>query len=70
LDSIAPPLRSFWSGQLLCEGLDASSATFRVGYHDAAYFNREYKSVFGLPPMRDMDRLRETSRESASLGAV
>jgi AraC-like DNA-binding protein len=47
---------------MLGEGLDAASAAYRVGYHDASYFNREYKSLFGLPPMRDMERLRE--RES------
>ena len=52
---------------MLGEGLDAASAAYRVGYHDAAYFNREYKSLFGLPPMRDMERLRETARESFSL---
>ncbi len=51
---------------MLGEGLDAASAAYRVGYHDAAYFNREYKSLFGLPPMRDMGRLRETVRESIS----
>jgi AraC-like DNA-binding protein len=54
---------------MLGEGLDAASAAYRVGYHDAAYFNREYKSLFGLPPMRDMERLRETARESFSLAA-
>ncbi len=43
---------------MLGEGLDAASAAYRVGYHDASYFNREYKSLFGLPPMRDMERLR------------
>jgi hypothetical protein len=36
-----------------------------VGYHDASHFNREYKSLFGIPPMRDMQRLREAARESA-----
>lgn len=25
------------------------------------HFNREYKSLFGLPPMRDVERLRETT---------
>ncbi len=50
---------------MLGEGLDAASAAYRVGYHDASYFNREYKGLFGLPPMRDMERLRETARESA-----
>jgi AraC-like DNA-binding protein len=45
---------------MLGEGLDAASAGHRVGYHNAAHFNREYKSLFGLPPMRDMERLRGT----------
>ena len=52
---------------MLGESLDAAGAAFRVGYHDAAYFNREYKSLFGLPPMRDMERLRGAARESLSL---
>jgi AraC-like DNA-binding protein len=44
---------------LLSEDLNAASAAFRVGYQDAAHFNREYKSLFGVPPMRDVQRLRE-----------
>jgi AraC-like DNA-binding protein len=47
---------------MLGEGLDAASAAYRVGYHDTSYFNREYKGLFGLPPMRDMGRLREAAR--------
>jgi AraC-like DNA-binding protein len=46
---------------MLGEDLDAASAAFRVGYNDASHFNREYKSVFGDPPMRDVQRLRETA---------
>lgn len=46
---------------LLSENLDATSAAYRVGYNDAAHFNREYKSVFGIPPMRDVQRIREAS---------
>jgi AraC-like DNA-binding protein len=46
---------------MLGEHLDAASAGFRVGYDDAAHFNREYKSLFGLPPMRDVERLREAA---------
>jgi AraC-like DNA-binding protein len=30
-----------------------------VGYDDASYFNREYKKLFGEPPMRDVEQLRE-----------
>jgi AraC-like DNA-binding protein len=52
---------------LLGEDLDAASAGYRVGYRDAAHFNREYKSLFGVPPMRDVHRLRAAARESAGL---
>ena len=54
---------------MLGERLDASSAAYRVGYNDAAYFNREYKSLFGLPPMRDVERLRSAAAPLASVGA-
>ncbi len=50
---------------MLGEDLDAESAAYRVGYHDPSHFNREYKSVFGVPPMRDVQRLREEVLESA-----
>lgn len=46
---------------MLGEDLDAASTAFRLGYHDAAHFNREYKSLFGAPPMRDVQRLREAA---------
>ncbi len=54
---------------MLGKGIDAASAAYRVGYHDASHFNREYKSLFGLPPMRDMERLREAAGESISMAA-
>jgi AraC-like DNA-binding protein len=44
---------------MLSENFDAVSAAYRVGYHDPAYFNREYKSLFGVPPIRHVQRLRE-----------
>lgn len=44
---------------MLGENLDATSTAYQVGYNDAAYFNREYKSVFGIPPIRDVQHLRE-----------
>jgi AraC-like DNA-binding protein len=52
---------------LLGEDLDAASAAYRVGYNDASHFNREYKSLFGAPPMRDVQRLREAAGASAGL---
>jgi len=51
---------------MLSEDLDAASAAYRVGYHDASHFNREYKSLFGVPPMRDVQRLREAAQDQAS----
>jgi AraC-like DNA-binding protein len=50
---------------MLGEDFDAASAAYRVGYHDASHFNREYKSLFGVPPMRDVQRLREGALASA-----
>ena len=46
---------------MLGENLDAASAGYRVGYDDASHFNREYKSLFGLPPVRDVERLRQAA---------
>jgi AraC-like DNA-binding protein len=50
---------------MLGEDLDAASAAYRVGYRDASHFNREYKSLFGVPPMRDVQRLRQEAQVSA-----
>jgi AraC-like DNA-binding protein len=46
---------------MLGEDLDAATAAYRVGYRDASHFNRQYKSLFGVPPMRDVQRLREAA---------
>jgi AraC-like DNA-binding protein len=43
---------------LLAGDVDAATAGYRVGYDDPSHFSREYKRVFGEPPMRDIERLR------------
>lgn len=49
---------------MLGEDFDATRAAYQVGYNDAAYFSRDYKSLFGDPPKRDIQRLREENPES------
>ena len=48
---------------MLGEGFDAASAGYRVGYGDASHFTREYKRLFGAPPMHDVERLRTGARK-------
>jgi transcriptional regulator GlxA family with amidase domain len=43
---------------LLSGDFDAATAGYEVGYGDASHFNREYKRLFGEPPLRDVERLR------------
>ena len=52
---------------MLGEHLDASTAGYRVGYDDASHFNRESKLVFGITPLRDVERLRETAEVNADI---
>jgi AraC-like DNA-binding protein len=52
---------------MLGEDLDAASVGYRVGYSDASHFTREYKRLFGAPPVRDLEQLREAAVESATL---
>ena len=43
---------------MLAEPLDAGAAAHRVGYESASQFSREYSRLYGLPPVRDVARLR------------
>ncbi|TGD72235.1 AraC family transcriptional regulator [Mangrovimicrobium sediminis] len=44
---------------MLNEHLDASSAAFKVGYESPSQFNREYSRLYGMPPKRDIEHLRQ-----------
>ena len=37
---------------------DAQSAAYRVGYQSVSQFSREYARMFGAPPIRDVEALR------------
>lgn len=39
---------------------------YRVGCGNAPQFMREYKRLFGMPPMRDIKQLRATVTEGAA----
>lgn len=45
---------------MLNENIDASSASYNVGYESPSQFNREYKRLFGLSPKRDIEILLST----------
>jgi AraC-like DNA-binding protein len=45
---------------MLADRVDAAEAGFRVGYDSPSQFSREYRRLFGAPPVRDIARLRET----------
>ena len=44
--------------RMLVEGLDATRAALEVGYESTSQFTREYKRLFGQPPMRDIKAMR------------
>ncbi|MCU7370716.1 AraC family transcriptional regulator [Paucibacter sp. O1-1] len=44
---------------LLADGVEVSKAGYAVGYESASQFSREYSRLFGVPPSRDAQRLRE-----------
>ena len=52
---------------ILGEDLDAASAGRRVGYEDPSHFTREYKSLFGEPPKRDVQRIRAAAGSTADV---
>jgi transcriptional regulator GlxA family with amidase domain len=48
-------------GRLLSGGTTAEAVAYEVGYASASQFSREYARLFGQPPRRDADRMRELS---------
>lgn len=43
---------------MLSEGLEAATASYRVGYESPSHFSREYSRLFGAPPRADVVKLR------------
>lgn len=48
--------------RLLVSGqMDATTAALEVGYDSPSQFNREYRRLFGLPPLKDLKSFRQGS---------
>jgi AraC-like DNA-binding protein len=52
---------------LLSESSDAAEIGYRVGYESPSQFSREYARMFGLPPISDVKRLRDSLSLSITL---
>ncbi|MBB6729909.1 AraC family transcriptional regulator [Cohnella zeiphila] len=48
--------------RLLLDGANVTETTLRVGYQSSTQFGREYKRLFGLPPLLDIRTIREGGR--------
>lgn len=46
---------------IFVEAMDAASAGHEVGYDSPSQFSREYRRLFGAPPVQDVTRLREAA---------
>lgn len=51
---------------ILADAMDAASAAHSVGYESPSQFSREYRRLFGAPPVRDVAQLRAAN---APIGA-
>ena len=55
---------------LLSEDMDAGTAALHVGYESATQFSREYRRLFGAPPLRDVRTLRSNPTTSPIAAGV
>lgn len=51
--------------RLLASGTSAEAVAYEVGYASPSQFSREYTRLFGQPPRRDAERMREGASSSA-----
>lgn len=48
---------------MIDEGETAESSAFKVGYKSASQFNREYSRMFGESPLRDVTRIKNSTKK-------
>ncbi len=52
---------------MLTDNQDASRAALAVGYESPTQFNREYKRLFGEPPLRNISRIQHQPRAAETI---
>ncbi len=50
---------------MLSGAMDATTAALEVGYDSPSQFSREYRRLFGLPPLQDIKAVRNSSAAGA-----
>ncbi len=50
---------------MLSGSMDATTAALEVGYQSPSQFSREYRRLFGLPPLKDIQAVRKSSAAGA-----
>jgi len=48
--------------RMIAEGASASTAAYDVGYESVPQFTREYRRMFGMPPVKDASLARASTR--------
>ena len=51
---------------MLSGAMDATGAALEVGYESPSQFTREYRRLFGLPPLKDIKAVRETAAKGGA----
>ncbi len=50
---------------MLADGAPPSNAAYPVGYESVPQFTREYRRLFGLPPVRETAEARRRTQAAA-----
>jgi AraC-like DNA-binding protein len=55
---------------MLSGRVDATTAALEVGYKSPSQFSREYRRLFGLPPLQEIKAMRKHASVGAFLEVV
>jgi AraC-like DNA-binding protein len=52
---------------MLSGSMDVTAAALEVGYESTSQFNREYRRLFGLPPLQDIKTVQKSVNGALNL---